>query len=185
MENFRYILRQSSFGPVGIVWWRQGRIVRVRRIVLSRGDDTAAVVIERENPRAKRGSCEVIDAVTRKVGDFLSGKDVEFDLSLLDLSRCGHFQRSVLVAEAGIPRGWTSTYGRIARYMGRPRAARAVGTALARNPFPVMIPCHRAIREDGGLGGFQGGTAMKRTLLENEGILFSAKGRVLTENVYY
>ncbi len=69
-----------------------------------------------------------------------------------------------------------------------PRAVRRSHPAidsLARNPFPVVIPCHRAIREDGGLGGFQGGVAMKRTLLAHEGIRFTRRGRVLTEHIFY
>jgi methylated-DNA-[protein]-cysteine S-methyltransferase len=56
---------------------------------------------------------------------------------------------------------------------------------LARNPFPIIIPCHRAIRSDGRLGGFQGGPAMKRALLELEGVEISAAGRVLAERFYY
>jgi methylated-DNA-[protein]-cysteine S-methyltransferase len=78
-----------------------------------------------------------------------------------------------------------STYGRIAKYLGAPRAARAVGNALAGNPFPILIPCHRAIRGNGELGGYQGGTQMKRALLEMEGIHVSPGGRVLTDRFYY
>ena len=78
-----------------------------------------------------------------------------------------------------------STYGRIARSLGMPNAARAVGTALSRNPFPIIIPCHRAIRSNGELGGFRGGLEMKRALLELEGVEFSATGKVLTGRFYY
>jgi methylated-DNA-[protein]-cysteine S-methyltransferase len=91
----------------------------------------------------------------------------------------------VLLAEYEIPRSWVSTYGRIARSLGIPDGARAVGGALSRNPFPIIIPCHRAIRSNGELGGFQGGLRMKRALLELEGIGFSAEGKVLTERIYY
>jgi O-6-methylguanine DNA methyltransferase len=59
-----------------------------------------------------------------------------------------------------------------------PRAARAVGTALARNPFPLIIPCHRVVRSDGMLGGFGGGLKMKKALLEMEGVAFDRSGRV-------
>ena len=91
----------------------------------------------------------------------------------------------VLRAEHRIPRGWVSTYSRIAAYVGVPGSARAVGNALAQNPFPILIPCHRAIRADGSLGGYQGGTAMKRVLLEREGQTFSPTGEVLLQQVYY
>jgi methylated-DNA-[protein]-cysteine S-methyltransferase len=92
---------------------------------------------------------------------------------------CPGFQRRVLLAEHGIPRGSVSSYSRIASHLGVERGARAVGSALATNPFPILIPCHRAIRSDGTLGGYQGGLKMKRTLLEMEGVAFDGSGRVL------
>jgi len=91
----------------------------------------------------------------------------------------------VLLAEHAIPRGLVSTYGRIARHIGAPGAARAVGTALAQNPFPIIVPCHRAVRVNGALGGFRGGLDMKRKLLEGEGVLFGANGRVSMGHVHY
>uniref|UniRef100_UPI00257F7FDB methylated-DNA--[protein]-cysteine S-methyltransferase n=1 Tax=Candidatus Borrarchaeum sp. TaxID=2846742 RepID=UPI00257F7FDB len=83
------------------------------------------------------------------------------------------------------PRGWISTYKRIAEYIGIPNGARAVGNALARNPFPIIIPCHRAVKTDGSLGGYQGGVKMKRVLLEMEGVRFSDKGKIIMNRVYY
>jgi methylated-DNA-[protein]-cysteine S-methyltransferase len=116
---------------------------------------------------------------------FLEGEAVAFDLGIVALEQCSEFQARVLQAEYGIPRGWVSTYGRIAAHLGIPRGARAVGGALARNPFPIIIPCHRAVRSDGRLGGFQGGLEMKRALLELEGVEISWTGRVLTERFAY
>ncbi|MFH1618584.1 MAG: MGMT family protein [bacterium] len=80
------------------------------------------------------------------------------------------FRRKVWLACARIPPGRTRTYGWIARKIGRPGAARAVGTALEKNPFAPAIPCHRVIRSDGSLGGYsgQGGLNKKRQLLSNE-----------------
>jgi methylated-DNA-[protein]-cysteine S-methyltransferase len=100
------------------------------------------------------------------------------------LDRCSDFQASVLRAEHRIPRGWVSTYGRVANHLAIPGGARAVGQALARNPFPIIIPCHRAIRSDGRLGGFQGGLEMKRALLELEGAKVSAAGIVSAQRFY-
>ena len=71
------------------------------------------------------------------------------------------------------------------RHIGNARGARAVGTALAHNPFPIIVPCHRAIRTDGTLGGFQGGIAMKRALLEMEGVLFDGADRVMAGRLFY
>ena len=95
------------------------------------------------------------------------------------------FQQQVLKAEHRIPRGYVSTYGRIARHLGVPGGARAVGNALAKNPFPIVVPCHRALRSDGSIGGFQGGLAMKRQLLAWEGARFSPAGKVLMDRTWY
>ena len=86
------------------------------------------------------------------------------------LSALTPFQQSVLLACSRIPRGQTRTYSQIARAIGRPNAARAVGNALAINPLAPSIPCHRVVRSDGGLGGYsaRGGKAKKRLLLKRE-----------------
>lgn len=92
----------------------------------------------------------------------------ELEAAIADLTP---FEAAVLRATAAIPAGSVRTYGQIAAAIGRPGAARAVGQALARNPLPVRIPCHRVVRSDGQLGGYsgQGGTAGKQALLEAEG----------------
>jgi methylated-DNA-[protein]-cysteine S-methyltransferase len=72
-----------------------------------------------------------------------------------------------------------TTYGRLAAHVGRPGGARAVGRALAGNPFPLVVPCHRAVRADGSPGGYQGGVPMKRALLEAEGVAFDRRGRAV------
>jgi methylated-DNA-[protein]-cysteine S-methyltransferase len=102
-----------------------------------------------------------------------------FPLDELDLTCLGRFQEKVLRMEHRIPYGKVSTYARLAEKVGTARAARAVGNALARNPFPLIIPCHRAVKSDGSPGGFQGGTALKRSLLEMEGVMFDSAGRIL------
>ena len=112
------------------------------------------------------------------VQKFLQNPKSVFPLSSLDFSGCGAFQSQVLQHEHAIPIGFVSTYSILAEACGSPRAVRAAGSSLARNPFPLLIPCHRAVRSDGSLGGYQGGLAMKRRLLEREGITFSPSGRV-------
>lgn len=89
----------------------------------------------------------------------------------VDLTRVGPFEREVLAVLRRIPAGTVKTYGEVARALGQPGAARAVGAACARNPLPLLIPCHRVVRSDGGLGGYslRGGIALKRRLLEAEG----------------
>ncbi|MBC7317034.1 MAG: MGMT family protein, partial [Chloroflexi bacterium] len=108
---------------------------------------------------------------------------VAFPLDLVAWEGCSPFQKRVLLADYAIPRGQVSTYGLIAAHLGMPNAARAVGRALATNPFPILIPCHRAIRSDRTLGGYQAGLAMKRALLEMEGVRFA--GERVVGPLYY
>ena len=88
----------------------------------------------------------------------------------VDLSSIGEFQRRVLEKCAEIPPGEIRPYGWIAREIGNPGAVRAVGTALGRNPVPVLIPCHRVVRTDGRIGSYAYGSPMKRELLQHEGL---------------
>jgi methylated-DNA-[protein]-cysteine S-methyltransferase len=124
-------------------------------------------------------------ALAGGITSFLEGDAVDFPLDPLALETCSEFQQRVLRAEHAIPRGCVSTYGRIAAHLGVPGAARAVGSALAGNPFPILVPCHRAIRSNMELGGYQGGITMKRALLELEGLAVSPEGKVSTDRVYY
>jgi len=87
----------------------------------------------------------------------------------LNWDKLSTFTRAVLVAVRSIPWGTVMTYGQLAVAVGRPRAARAVGRAVAANPWPLVVPCHRVVRADG-IGGFGGGVELKRTLLQKEGI---------------
>lgn len=85
------------------------------------------------------------------------------------------FQISVYKATLAIPAGQTRSYSQIARYIRRPAAARAVANALAKNPLPLVIPCHRVIRKDGNIGGYKWGTDEKKKLLAEEKIFLSRK----------
>jgi O-6-methylguanine DNA methyltransferase len=87
-----------------------------------------------------------------------------------DLAGLSPFERDVLAATATIPRGETRPYGWVAREIGRPKAVRAVGSALGRNPVPVLIPCHRVTRGDGTPGGYVFGPDAKAALLRSEGV---------------
>ena len=98
---------------------------------------------------------------------YYSGKKIKFTCPL-DLSGFGEFEVAVWKKTDSIPFGETRSYEWIARHLGRPKAARAVGNALGKNPVPVLIPCHRVIKKDGSLGGFGGGTAWKKYLLKLE-----------------
>jgi len=136
-------------------------------------------------PKSKQSTCDLINDLRDRIEAFSLGADVYFSLDLARLDLCTAFQEEVLLAEYRIPRGSVSTYQRIAAHLGKPTGARAVGTALADNPFPIIIPCHRAIRSNGMLGGYQGGLEMKRALLEHEGINFGISGKVVGARMHY
>jgi methylated-DNA-[protein]-cysteine S-methyltransferase len=185
MESLSHVLVPSAFGTLSIVWQETGAGPKVRRVFLPNEGVLTQDLLQATFPDASPRSCADIAELGERVRRFFDGEAVAFDLSLLALERCSPFQRTVLLAEHGIPRGRVSTYGRIAAHVGVPRGARAVGRALSRNPFPVVIPCHRAIRSDGHLGGFQGGREMKRALLELEGVAVTPAGNVTTDRFYY
>lgn len=95
----------------------------------------------------------------------------------LDFSKFSQFEKDVLIATYKIPQGKVSTYGRIAKVIGKPRSARAVGNVLNKNPFAPTIPCHRVIKSDGQIGGFASGARKKIKILSDEGIEIE-RGRV-------
>lgn len=98
---------------------------------------------------------------------YAAGDAVTFDLARIDFGQFTDFQARVYRALCGVPRGETRGYGELATAAGSPRAARAVGNCMARNPFPIVVPCHRVLAGDG-LGGYGGGLDLKRRLLDLE-----------------
>jgi len=93
------------------------------------------------------------------------------------LSGYSSFERTVWKVTSTIPAGQTRTYQWVARRIGNPRAARAVGRALSKNPFPVIIPCHRVVRKNGSPGGYSLGKIKKEVLLKKEALEFRSKSR--------
>ena len=185
MEYRFYTTFSSPFDTFTIVWKETGSDLQVIRIFLSDPDLKSEIKALESFKQIKLGSSSSIVLLGEKIQQFLKGVNVNFDISLLDFNQCFDIQKKVLLAEYAIPRGWISTYKRIAVKIGIHKGARVVGNALARNPFPIIIPCHRAIKTNGDLGGYQGGINMKRRLLELEGIKFSEGGKVITDKVYY
>lgn len=109
-----------------------------------------------------------VDRVGPQLQEYFGGQRDRFDVPL-DFSGISPFTRAVLTATASVPFGQLSTYRKIAEQIGQPRATRAVGNALGRNPIPVIIPCHRIVRSDATLGGYTGGLWIKERLLSLEG----------------
>jgi methylated-DNA-[protein]-cysteine S-methyltransferase len=177
------IIRSTPFGAVAIVWSAGGSRAVVIRVFLSGPRLSAFERISAFSPDSCPSSCAEIDALARDIQAFLHGDALQFSLDILRMDLCSSFQRSVLLVDYAIPRGRVSTYGVIAEQLHRPYGARAVGAALANNPFPIIIPCHRVVRSDRTPGGYQGGLEMKRALLEAEGITLDGHGRVPASRV--
>jgi methylated-DNA-[protein]-cysteine S-methyltransferase len=179
-----YVLLSSALGTFGIIWRETNKGPKAYSVLLP--DDRSSVenLVHMAFADSIRQTCPTITELGERIQSFLAGEAVDFGLDVIALQECSAFQRKVLLAVHKIPRGWVSSYGRIAGSVQVPGGARAVGRALSRNPFPIIIPCHRVIGSDGELGGFGGGLRMKQTLLELEGIEFSRSTRVLTNRIH-
>jgi methylated-DNA-[protein]-cysteine S-methyltransferase len=179
------IIKPTPFGTVCVIWHVSGKIPRIFHVLISRpglsAEDRASALF----PDSRKSSCAEIDSIAASIKAYLEGENVKFFLNVVDLSQCTKFQQSVLRAQHAIQRGSVSTYGLIAAHIGAPGGARAVGNALADNPFPLIVPCHRTIRSDFHLGGFQSGAEMKRALLTKEGISFDKAGRVISKPFHF
>jgi methylated-DNA-[protein]-cysteine S-methyltransferase len=179
-RSFTYSLIPSTIGNVGLVRRMDGKLLQ--RIFLPRKGVSIRELIREAFPDAvpgKRGG----DELCRQLRAFLSGAKVEFSLGELDFTGVGGFARRVLTADHAIPRGRVMTYGGLAATLSVPGGARAVGNVMARNPFPLVVPCHRVVGSGGSLHGFGGGLPMKRALLAMEGVAFDREGRVLPEHI--
>ena len=179
------IIKPTPFGTVCVIWAVSNNSPRIVRILLSMPGLSSEDQASELYPNSPTFSCAEIDAVAAAIKALLEGEAVVFSLEVADFTLCSAFQRSVLRAEHAIPRGRVSTYRLIAAHLGISNGARVVGNALANNPFPLIVPCHRTIRSDRHLGGYQGGLEMKRVLLEREGIIFDKAGRVICTRFYY
>jgi methylated-DNA-[protein]-cysteine S-methyltransferase len=125
---------------------------------------------ERISPRVLISPRAVITGARRQLDEYFDLRRRDFELEI-DLRLARGFRREVLVATSWIPYGSTGTYTTVAAAAGSPRAVRAAGTALAQNPVPIVVPCHRVLRSDGALGNYGGGPEMKAELLHLEGAL--------------
>jgi len=145
----------NEFGPVSIAWNEKS----ISRIRLGKP------------PRTRKSGCcpsFVVELERRLKAYFEKGRAIDLNGLPLDMTAFSPFQKSVWKATSRVPLGQTRSYSWIASRIGRPGASRAVGNALGRNLFSVVIPCHRIVAAGGRLGGYGGGLEMKRRLLAHE-----------------
>ncbi len=126
-------------------------------------DQVLETLARRIGPRVLHDT-KRLEAAARELDDYFSGQGTRFTVAL-DLQLAHGFRLGVLEHLRGIPYGATESYGEVAAAAGSSRAVRAVGSACATNPLPLIVPCHRVVRADGGLGGYLGGLPAKELLL--------------------
>jgi methylated-DNA-[protein]-cysteine S-methyltransferase len=160
-----YATTDSPLGPLLLASTEAG-LVRVAYLDFADRDAVLQSLADRVSPRMLEAPRR-LDGPRRELDDYFGGRRREFDLPL-DRRLMSDFTRRVLSATSTIPFGSVSTYGAVAREAGSPRGSRAAGNALGSNPMPIVIPCHRVLHADGGIGGYTGGLERKRTLLELE-----------------
>lgn len=164
MQHFTVI--EAPVGSVGIVASAAG--LSHVHLLKSRGD-RAVQAVSRLHPDAQRDE-GLLPGLQEEIGLYFSGEPMSFSSVVVDLGSMTRFQQRVLKACARIEYGRTVSYAELARRVGCPAGARAVGGALGRNPVPLVIPCHRVVASDGSLGGFSAeqGVGLKRLLLDME-----------------
>jgi methylated-DNA-[protein]-cysteine S-methyltransferase len=135
------------------------------------------ILLPRENPDelnayiGKSGAAGFhpnAELVAEAICEYFEGKIIGIPWEWMDMSNLTEQQQSVLKSVAHIPYGQVRSYKEIAEEIGKPRASRFVGTSVAQNPFPILIPCHRVVRSDGSIGQFGGGSEMKQQLIDME-----------------
>jgi len=168
----------TSFGEVGLVWAWGKNAPSVVRIFLPVEYLTTKANIHLYFPGAIEGTHDIIDQFCSQILEYLCGAPVVFSLENINLSICREFQQKVLHQNMRVPRGFVSSYSLLSDKLSIPKGARAVGCALAGNPFPLIIPCHRIVRLNGTSGGYGGGLKMKIALLQMEGVAFDESGKI-------
>ena len=158
----------SPLGTIIVGATRDGLV----RVGLPAEDEDAVLqqLAERVSPRVLHASRDSLTQTRRELDEYFGRTRQQFDV-LLDWRLTGGFRREVLRATAEIPYGHTASYRDVATRAGSPGAVRAAGSALATNPLPIVVPCHRVLRTGGGLGGYAGGLEAKAALLGLEGSL--------------
>jgi methylated-DNA-[protein]-cysteine S-methyltransferase len=159
-----YRTLDSPYGPLLVAVTATGLV----RVAFERDGDEAVLseLAAAVSPRIL-ASHRRTDEVARQLDEYFAGRRRRFDLSL-DLRLAAGFRRAVLEELCAIPYGATRSYAAVAAAVGNPKAVRAVGTACARNPVPLVVPCHRVVRSDGTIGNYGGGTDAKVALLALE-----------------
>jgi methylated-DNA-[protein]-cysteine S-methyltransferase len=166
-EGILDVAYRTVDSPVGLLLLAATEAGLVRVAYASENHDTVLQSLsDRISPRILNAPAR-LDTVARELDEYFDGRRQGFDVPL-DWCLSAGFRSTVLHHLPEIGYGHTASYAAVAELVGHPKAVRAVGTACATNPLPVVVPCHRVVRSDGGLGGYLGGVEAKRILLTLE-----------------
>ena len=175
MTLYKHTLEKTPINDITIIWKDEPNFL-IEEILLSLPDksskERAKEKYERDGELPIKKS-KKLKKVEREMNKYFKGKNYNFSLEYLNMDKLKEFDRAVLTVEFYTEKGTVNTYKELASIVNNPNASRAVGNALKKNPFPIIIPCHRTIRSDGKLGGYAGlkdGHIYKRILLELEGL---------------
>jgi methylated-DNA-[protein]-cysteine S-methyltransferase len=168
MQGYGATFFDTPIGLCGLAW--SGRGVTVLELPEATPGATRARLRKRVGNPLERQPPPAITQVVEQVVALLNGAAIDLTTIALDMDRIGEFERRVYETTRFIPCGETRTYGEIARAIGEPNAARGVGQALGRNPYALIVPCHRVVAAGGKTGGFSagGGVTTKLRILEIE-----------------
>lgn len=181
MKHLAYCLFPTPVGPIGLAWNNDRESRGVPAVAFLQLPEAVPQATEARIARCAGAQTQAVPPpaiaeLIEKICRHLRGDLQDFRGVALDLRAVPAFDQAVYAAAANIPAGQTSTYGELAKSLGQPGAARAVGQALGRNPIPLIIPCHRVLAAGNKPGGFSahGGRAMKARLLVIEGAAVNA-----------
>ncbi len=165
IDSLYYSVVPGPWGLMGLAASDKG-LIHIQTVVAS--EKAYVAFLRRCFDSVPEKKVKRLQPVANQLGLYLKGKLKKFDYPL-DVSHGTPFQKQVWQKLASIPYGETRSYAWLAQAVKRPQAFRAVGNANGRNPIPILLPCHRVIQSNGGLGGYTGGLHIKKYLLELEG----------------
>ncbi len=163
-----HLIFSTAFGYSALIFRNQPFFVM--KTLLPLPSKAMLIRSNKNDSWGKPNSCPDAIEVSNLIKNYFVGKPIRPPWKQLNIKNLTPLQQSVLKATAGIPFGETRSYKDIAEAIGRPRAHRFVGTTLANNPFPILIPCHRVIRSDRTYGQFGGGVELKINMLRHEAL---------------
>jgi methylated-DNA-[protein]-cysteine S-methyltransferase len=165
LVDVAWVVEDTPIGPLTLAATPTGLV----RVGFGHEDDVLTELAADVSPRVVRLP-ERLDGLRRQLDEYFAGRRRRFDVAL-DRRLSHGYRRTVLEELSRVPYGETVSYKDLAERTGKPKASRAVGTAMATNPIPIVVPCHRVLRTGGALGGYGGGLDTKVWLLRHEGAL--------------